>query len=172
MPVSALNARAKLRSLMHARAASAGTGQVVGEVVGHPRLELAQRSRAALWAASWALNCAWPPGRLTNSTSQRATSSATRGPRSSSTSASARSMPAVTPADVRTGPSTTKIGSRSTATAGWRRCRSSQYCQWVVARRPSSSPALASTYAPVQTDATRRARAASAPTRATTSSDA
>ena len=43
MPVSALKARAKLRSLMRARAASAGTDEVVVEVVGDPRLELAQR---------------------------------------------------------------------------------------------------------------------------------
>ena len=51
-------------------------------------------------AARWLLNCDCPPGRLRNTTSRRATASATAWPRSSSTSASARSMPAVTPAEV------------------------------------------------------------------------
>ena len=67
---------------------------------------------------SCALNCACPPGRCTNITSWRAARSATSRPRSSSTSASARSMPAVTPAEVHTLPSRTKIGSCSTVTAG------------------------------------------------------
>ena len=89
---------------------------------------------------SWALNCAWPPGRLTNSTSQRAVVSAVSRPRSSSTSASARSIPAVTPAEVYTSPSRTKIGSASTSTSGWRSASSAQLAQCVVARRPFEQP--------------------------------
>src|SRR6516162_7152364 len=78
-------------------------------------------------------------------------------PRSSSTSASARSIPAVTPAEVHTEPSHTKIGSGSTRTAGKRWASLAQYIQWVAARRPSNTPAAASRNAPVQTEATRRA---------------
>ena len=48
-------------------------------------------------------------------------------------------MPAVTPAEVQTGPSRTKIGSGSTRTAGKRRASSAQHDQWVAARRPSST---------------------------------
>ncbi len=66
-------------------------------------------------------------------------------------------MPAVTPAEVQTEPSRTKIGSDSTRTAGKRRASSAQYDQWVTARRPSSTPEAASRNAPVQTEATRRA---------------
>ena len=66
-------------------------------------------------------------------------------------------MPAVTPAEVQTGPSRTKIGSGSTRTAGKRRASSAQNDQWVAARRPSSKPVAASRTAPVQTEATRRA---------------
>src|SRR6185437_6547369 len=66
-------------------------------------------------------------------------------------------MPAVTPADVQTAPSRTKIGSDSTCTAGKRRANSVQNDQWVAARRPSSTPVEASRNAPVQTEATRRA---------------
>ena len=58
------------------------------------------------------------PGRRRNITSQRATVSATSTPWSSSTRASATSMPAVTPADVHTSPSRIQIGSASTSTAG------------------------------------------------------
>ena len=118
-------------------------------------------SRSASCAPSCALNCDCPPGRCTNSTSWRAVISATSRPRSSSTSASARSIPAVTPADVHTLPSRTKIGSGSTVTLGYRRAKSSHHAQCVVARRPSSSPAAASTNAPVHTDVTRRLRRAS-----------
>ena len=71
-------------------------------------------------------------------------------------------MPAVTPADVHTLPSRTKIGSDSTVTCGCtvgevlaRRSSASS------ARLPSSRPAAASTNAPVHTDATRRLRRAS-----------
>ena len=69
-------------------------------------------------------------------------------------------MPAVTPADVYTRSSRTKMGSRSTRTAGNRRASASHAAQWVVARRPSSSPASARRNAPVHTAATRLARRA------------
>ena len=162
MPVSVRKARAKLRSLMQARAARAGTDRSAVRWSGIHAWSSRSGSRSAICAASWALNCAWPPGRLTNRTSQRAISRAISRPRSSSTRASARSMPAVTPAEVITSPSRTKIGSGSTSTSGWRRASSAHHAQWVVARRPSSSPARASRKAPVQTDATRRERAAAA----------
>ena len=101
MPISRRNARAKLRSLMRARSASAGTERSPPRLLGDPLLEVAQRLAPAVCAASCALNCDCPPGRFTNNTSQRATSKRQSSrPRSSSTIASARSMPAVTPADV------------------------------------------------------------------------
>ncbi len=78
-------------------------------------------------------------------------------PWSSSTSARARSIPAVTPAEVTNSPSRTKIGSASTSTSGKAAASASQYAQWVTARRPSSSPAAASTKDPEQTPAVRRA---------------
>lgn len=71
-------------------------------------------------------------------------------------------MPAVTPAEVAIGPSRTKIGSGSTWTSGYRRANVPQTRQWVVARRPASSPASARTNAPLHTDTTRRARSACA----------
>ena len=69
-------------------------------------------------------------------------------------------MPAVTPAEVETLPSRTKIGSRSTRAVGYRCWSASHTAQWVVARRPSSSPASPSRKAPLQTEVTRRARSA------------
>src|SRR6202030_1457698 len=66
-------------------------------------------------------------------------------------------MPAVTPAEVQTEPSRTKIGSDATRTAGKRRASSAQHDQWGDARRPSRTPEAANRNAPVQTDATRRA---------------
>ena len=71
------------------------------------------------------------------------------------TRASARSMPAVTLAEVAMFPSLMKIGSGSTSTAGYWSRRAPHCDQWVVARLPSSRPALASRNAPVQTEATR-----------------
>jgi hypothetical protein len=71
-------------------------------------------------------------------------------------------MPAVTPADVHTSPSRTKIGSVSTVTAGYCSASAAQLDQWVTARRPSSRPASASRNAPLHTEATRRERPAAA----------
>lgn len=112
-------------------------------------------SRRAVWATSWALNWAWLPGLRRKTTRCRATVSAMSLPWSSSTSARARSIPAVTPAEVASLPSRTKIGSGSTSTAGWSRARCSQTVQCVVTRCPSSSPASASSIAPVQTETSR-----------------
>ncbi|MDH6125588.1 hypothetical protein P3T39_002544 [Kitasatospora sp. GP82] len=61
-----------------------------------------------------------------------------------------RSTPAATPAEVRTSPSSTNSTSGSTRTEVNSRCSRSASRQWVVAGRWSSSPAAASTYAPVQ----------------------
>jgi hypothetical protein len=65
------------------------------------------------------------------------------------------SIPVVTPADVHTAPSRTKIALGSTVTAGNRRASSSHADQWVAARLPSSSPAAASTNAPEHTEVMR-----------------
>ena len=70
--------------------------------------------------------------------------------------------PRVTPAEVNSVPSRTKIASGSTVIAGYARPSSPACRQWVVARRPSSSPAAARTKAPVQIEQTRPDRAASA----------
>ena len=69
-------------------------------------------------------------------------------------------MPAVTPAEVQTGPSRTKMASRSTSISGWRVSRIGHHHQWVVARRPSSRPSRARIIAPVQIATIRRARRA------------
>ena len=66
-----------------------------------------------------------------------------------------KSIPAARPADVSTSPSSTKSTFSSTRTSGCSRRRSSANLQWVVAARPSSSPAAASTNAPVQIDTSR-----------------
>ncbi len=71
-------------------------------------------------------------------------------------------MPEVTPAEVHTRPSRTKIGSQSTRTSGCSRASCSSRAQCVVTRRPSSSPAAASRNTPLHTEATRRAPAAAA----------
>ena len=63
-----------------------------------------------------------------------ATASANEDPKSCSTRARARSIPAVTPAELHTGPSRKKIGSDSTRTLGKRRASSAQYDQCVAAR--------------------------------------
>ena len=69
-------------------------------------------------------------------------------------------MPAVTPAEVHTLPSRMKIGSGSTVTSGNSCARRAHVAQWVVALRPSSSPARASKKAPEHTEVTRRDRCA------------
>ena len=97
----AANTRAKLRGLMNARSASAGTDRSASRWSAIQPWSSRIPGRAAAWPASPALNWAWPPGRRTNSTSAAGdVERRAPAPRSSSTSASARSMPAVTPADV------------------------------------------------------------------------
>src|SRR5262249_28469780 len=135
-------------------------GQVVRQVPRSPRLQVAQRLPVRRLELQQGTELRLPAGRRTNMTRFRATAKATSRPRSSSTSARARSIPAVTPAEVYTPPSRTKIGSGSTSIRGYCRARRSQNSQWVVASRPSSSPAAASRKAPVQTDPTPRARPA------------
>ena len=73
MPSSLAKARAKLRSLMWRAPRQRGHRQVGrrGCRRSTPAARAAARARRVC-AASWALNCDWPPGRLTNSTSQRA----------------------------------------------------------------------------------------------------
>ncbi len=97
----------------------AGHGEVVGQVVrAASPAGRAAGGRGPAWARSWALNWAWPPGRRANTTSQRATSWATAEPWSASTRARARSIPAVTPAEVHRSRSWTWRRSGSTSTAG------------------------------------------------------
>lgn len=67
-------------------------------------------------------------------------------------------MPAATPAEVSTRSSAMKSTSGSRSTRSCRRRNRSAYAQWVVARRPSRSPAAASTNAPVQIDMIRAPR--------------
>jgi hypothetical protein len=74
----------------------------------------------------------------------------------------------VTPAEVAIRPSRTKIGAGSTSTAGCRSASEAQYCQCVVALRPSSRPASASRNAPVQTDMSRAGAAPCRRSQATT----
>jgi hypothetical protein len=81
---------------------------------------------------------------------------ATSGPKSSSTSERARSIPAVTPAEVMTLPSLTKIDSRSTMIFGKFAASSGTHRQWVAARCPSRIPVAASGKAPAHTEAMRR----------------
>ena len=64
-------------------------------------------------------------------------------------------MPAEAPALVHTPPSSKKSTSGSTSIRGWRAASAPAPSQWVVARRPSSTPAAASTNAPEQMLATR-----------------
>ena len=113
-------------------------------------------------SSSRAENCDWPPGPAVIDHQLLRGRRATSSPRSSAIRASARSMPAVMPAEVQTGPSRTKMRSGSSRTFGKRRAKSAVRDQWVVARRPSSRPAAARTKAPEQTLATRPALAAAA----------
>ena len=79
-----------------------------------PSRAAGRSGRPARRASSRAENCDWPPGRRWYTTSCCAVRLATASPRSSAISASARSMPAVMPAEVQTLPSRTKMRSGST----------------------------------------------------------
>ena len=104
-PTSARKRRAKWRGLMATRSAMASTERSPSGWSSIHCCRSRMASRSANWEASWAENWDWPPGRRRKSTSPRATPSATPRPRSSSTMARARSMPAVTPAEVHRSPS-------------------------------------------------------------------
>jgi len=101
---------------------------------------------------------ALPPGRIRKTTCRRAIARATFRPRSTSIIASAKSIPAVTPADVQMPPSSIWIASPSTSTAERNRFSASTSLQWVVARRPSRAPAAAKKNVPLHTDAIRGTR--------------
>jgi len=105
MPTSAAKARANWRGDKLARLASVCTDRSAPGLSAIHCCTSRSGSRLAIWAASWVLNWAWLPGRRRNTTSSLAMRSAASRPRSSSTSASAMSMPAVTPAEVMTFPS-------------------------------------------------------------------
>ncbi len=64
-------------------------------------------------------------------------------------------MPEATPAEVSTSPSSTNNTSGSSLTWGNKRAKRAASRQCVVAGRPSSRPAAASTYEPVQIDIVR-----------------
>jgi hypothetical protein len=70
------------------------------------------------------------------------------------------SIPVVTPAEVHTLPSTTKIASRSTAAPGTSFASRSHADQCVAQRRPSSNPAKPITNAPEHTEPIRRTTSA------------
>ena len=99
-PLSRRKTRAKFRGLMPARSAR----HSIERSSRRCSTIHSGRSRSALdptcCAARWVLNCDCPPGRFRKTTNRRATSSAIGRPRSSSTSASVMSIPAVTPAEV------------------------------------------------------------------------
>ena len=99
--------------------------------------------------------CACPPSRCGGTTVRRATSLATAVPWSRRTMCRHRSIPAATPAEVSTSPSSMNRTSASTLMLGKTRWKCSASAQCVVAGRPSRRPAAASTYTPVQIEANR-----------------
>lgn len=94
------------------------------------------------------MNWAWVPVRKGAVTIARAMAAAASAPWAVRTRWRQRSIPAAVPAEVQTPVSSTKRASGSTWIAGWRAARVLARCQWVTARRPSRSPARASTKAP------------------------
>ena len=89
------------------------------------------------------MNCDCPPSRCGGTTMRRATMLAALAPSSVRTMCRAASMPAAVPAPVTTLPSCTKSTSGSTSVFGNSSARRSVYIQWVVDRRPSSTPGMA-----------------------------
>ena len=141
--------------------ASAGTERSASTLSAIQACSSRSGRRSAGCAVSWALNCAWPPGRLTNRTSQRAVVERRLAPevllhqrqRQVHPGGHAGRRVDVAVAhedrvrvhlDVRDG---ARPAARSSPSAWWR-------------GGPSSSPAAASRNAPVQTPATRRERPA------------
>ena len=105
------------------------------------------------------MNCDCPPSRCGGTTMRRATMLAALAPSSVRTMCSAASMPAAVPAPVTTRSSCTKSTSGSTSVSGNCAASWSVYIQWVVDRRPSSTPAWPSVNAPEHTESTQAPRA-------------
>ena len=158
VPISFEKTREKFRGLIATRPASCSTRRSSLRCSAIQAWRSRRTPRSEACPARETLNWAWFPGRRKKTTRPRATPNATVEPQSSSTIASARSIPAVTPADVYVLPSRTHMGLRSTLTAGYLCLNSSATNQWVVARLPSSKPASASWKAPTHTEAIRRVR--------------
>ena len=125
-------------------------------------VEMLQRPVAGRGGREWSgagtcrsMNCAWPPSRHGGTTQYRATALATWAPWSDRMMCRHKSIPAARPAEVSTSPSSTNSTFSSTRTCGCSRRSSSANFQCVVAGRPSSRPAAASTNAPVQIDTSR-----------------
>ncbi len=97
-PTSAVKTRVKWRTLMAAAAASVGRRWSPPGADSTSVWTARTVERSARGTHTGEANWVWPPGRCRNMTSQRATVWATSAPRSSWTSASERSIPAVTPA--------------------------------------------------------------------------
>ena len=162
MPVSRRKARAKLRSLMLRAPRERGHRQVLVEVVGHPGLELAQRLAvgrlrgqlgAELGLAAGALEEEHEPaGRLERDLAAEVLLHQRERQVHAGGHARRGDHVAVAHED--------RVG--LDVTPGMARASSAQEAQCVVARRPSSRPACASRKAPVQTEVTRRERAAAA----------
>ena len=104
-PTSAVNTRAKWRTLIAAAAARAGSRWSPPGADSTSVCTARTVERSARGTQTGEANWVCPPGRCRNITSQRATVWATSVPRSSWTRARARSMPAVTPALVQYLPS-------------------------------------------------------------------
>ncbi len=101
------------------------------------------------------MNWDWPPSRHGGTTERRAARLATSLPWSRRITCRHRSIPAPTPAEVSTSPSSTNSTPASSRTRGYSARNRSACSQCVAARRPSSTPAAASTNAPVQIDISR-----------------
>ena len=147
-PVSSRNRRLNVRSLIRARRASRATSTALGQVLAAPtpaHRPSSHRRRTA------------PDDRCTAPDRRRAMAARRsaarlhwrrlhrdRGGRCAGTDR----CPRRGPADVSRSPSSTKSTFSSRSTCGYSRRKSSAYDQWVVAGRPSSNPAAASTNAP------------------------
>jgi hypothetical protein len=99
-PICSAKTRAKLRGLILACAAIRSTVRCSRRLFSSQTCKSRIGARSEACSESEALNCDWLPGRRRKTTRARATSSASSGPQSSSTSASDKSIPAVTPAEV------------------------------------------------------------------------
>ena len=106
VPVSSRKRRAKVRGLTPAWRGHRGDVERLVEALGRPAPGRLQRA-AAGGGGSGSMNCAWPPSRCGGATMWRATRSPTAAPKSSRITCRLRSMPALSPAEVITSPSST-----------------------------------------------------------------